>query len=190
MIISVQAANLSDCRIEWNRNFFCPNWNALIPVGKLFAGGAAGREDVDGGRNVAAVDRFVADTDSAAAAALTRALPHRIVADTVHVVVHRGRRSSGGGRETRRLQSSHRAAAAARSARRVVVAVVVVVVRGTAGAGRGGGTRLASRRRRAVLLSFQSHPASRFIRYNTRCYFNVRSKADMSQLNLPHGTDN
>jgi len=26
------------------------------------------------------------------------------------------------------------------------------------------------------------------IRYNTRCYFNVRSKADMSQLNLPHGT--
>ena len=28
------------------------------------------------------------------------------------------------------------------------------------------------------------------IRYDTRCYFNVRSKADMSQLNLPHGTDN
>jgi len=27
------------------------------------------------------------------------------------------------------------------------------------------------------------------IRYDTRCYFNVRSKADMSQLNLPHGTD-
>ena len=27
------------------------------------------------------------------------------------------------------------------------------------------------------------------IRY-TRCYFNVRSKADISQLNLPHGTDN
>jgi len=23
-----------------------------------------------------------------------------------------------------------------------------------------------------------------------RCYFNVRSKADISQLNLPHGTDN
>ena len=23
-------------------------------------------------------------------------------------------------------------------------------------------------------------------RYDTRCYFNVRSKADMSQLNLPH----
>ena len=27
-------------------------------------------------------------------------------------------------------------------------------------------------------------------RYDTRCYFNVRSKADISQLNLPHGTDN
>jgi len=25
------------------------------------------------------------------------------------------------------------------------------------------------------------------IRYDTRCYFNVRSKADLSQLNLPHG---
>ena len=25
------------------------------------------------------------------------------------------------------------------------------------------------------------------IRYDTRCYFNVRSKANMSQLNLPHG---
>jgi len=28
------------------------------------------------------------------------------------------------------------------------------------------------------------------IRYDTRCYFNVRSKADICQLNLPHGTDN
>jgi len=27
------------------------------------------------------------------------------------------------------------------------------------------------------------------IRYDTRCYFNVRSKAGTSQLNLPHGTD-
>jgi len=27
-------------------------------------------------------------------------------------------------------------------------------------------------------------------RYDTRCYFNMRSKADISQLNLPHGTDN
>jgi len=30
----------------------------------------------------------------------------------------------------------------------------------------------------------------RTIRYDTRCYFNARSKADTSQLNLPHGTDN
>jgi len=27
-------------------------------------------------------------------------------------------------------------------------------------------------------------------RYDTRCYFNVRSKADMSQLNLPHRNNN
>jgi len=27
-------------------------------------------------------------------------------------------------------------------------------------------------------------------RYDTRCYFNVSSKADMSRLNLPHGDDN
>ena len=26
------------------------------------------------------------------------------------------------------------------------------------------------------------------IRYGTRCYFKMRSKADVSQLNLPHGT--
>jgi len=25
--------------------------------------------------------------------------------------------------------------------------------------------------------------------HDTRCYFNVRSKADMSQVNLPHGND-
>ena len=29
----------------------------------------------------------------------------------------------------------------------------------------------------------------RTIRYDTRCYFNVRSKVNMSQL-IPHGTDN
>jgi len=28
------------------------------------------------------------------------------------------------------------------------------------------------------------------IRYDVRCYFNVRSKADISQLNLSHGTKN
>ena len=34
------------------------------------------------------------------------------------------------------------------------------------------------------------HSTSIAILYDTRCYFNVRSKADMSQLNLPHGNDN
>jgi len=29
-----------------------------------------------------------------------------------------------------------------------------------------------------------------YMRYDTRCYFNVRSKADMNRLNLPHGDDN
>ena len=28
------------------------------------------------------------------------------------------------------------------------------------------------------------------IRYDTRCYFDARSKADISRLNLPHGNDN
>jgi len=28
------------------------------------------------------------------------------------------------------------------------------------------------------------------LRYDTRCYFNLCSKADMSQLNLPHGNNN
>ena len=28
------------------------------------------------------------------------------------------------------------------------------------------------------------------IRYDTRCYFNVRLKADISRLNLLHGNDN
>ena len=28
------------------------------------------------------------------------------------------------------------------------------------------------------------------LRYDTRCYINMQSKADMSQLNEPHGTNN
>ena len=37
----------------------------------------------------------------------------------------------------------------------------------------------------------QGRPTRRsLLRYDTRCYINVRSKADISQLNLPHGTDN
>ena len=31
-------------------------------------------------------------------------------------------------------------------------------------------------------------PKLLMIRYDTRCYFSVRSKANMSQFNLPHGT--
>jgi len=34
------------------------------------------------------------------------------------------------------------------------------------------------------------HQRQRAERYDTRYYCNVRSKADVSQLNLPHGTDN
>ena len=30
----------------------------------------------------------------------------------------------------------------------------------------------------------------KMIRYDTRCCLNVRSKADMSQLSIPHGTNN
>jgi len=40
--------------------------------------------------------------------------------------------------------------------------------------------------RRELTCNTKSHT----IRYDTKCYFNVRSKADISQLNLPHGTDN
>jgi len=36
-------------------------------------------------------------------------------------------------------------------------------------------------------LSLHSSNELGTIRYDTRCYFNVRSKADMSQLNLLHG---
>ena len=32
--------------------------------------------------------------------------------------------------------------------------------------------------------------AAKLLRYVTTCYFNVQSKAAMSQLNLPHGTSN
>jgi len=39
---------------------------------------------------------------------------------------------------------------------------------------------------------FSTSLYDKILRYEreTRCYFNVHSKADMSQLNLPHGTDN
>ena len=38
--------------------------------------------------------------------------------------------------------------------------------------------------------TWQRLDLSATIRYDTRCYFNVRTKANMSQLNLPHGNDN
>jgi len=34
-----------------------------------------------------------------------------------------------------------------------------------------------------LLFIYYNYPT---VRYDTRCYFNVRSKADVSQLNLPH----
>ena len=34
---------------------------------------------------------------------------------------------------------------------------------------------------------FNIETQQQYLRYDTRCYFNVRSKADISQLNLPHG---
>jgi len=54
--------------------------------------------------------------------------------------------------------------------------------------------RVDGRTRPIAVLFLDNAVAARLwydtIRYDTRCYFNVRSKADISQLNLPHGTDN
>jgi len=36
----------------------------------------------------------------------------------------------------------------------------------------------------------EDHAWPGWTRYDTRCYFNVRSKANISQLNPQHGTDN
>ena len=44
--------------------------------------------------------------------------------------------------------------------------------------------------RRAAVQCCGAVAAIDTIRYDTRCYFNVRSKADISRLNLPHGNDN
>jgi len=41
-----------------------------------------------------------------------------------------------------------------------------------------------------IVPTARSRIRVRTIRYDTRCYFNVRSKADMSQLSLPHGNNN
>ena len=39
----------------------------------------------------------------------------------------------------------------------------------------------------AFVRTVTSATARGRLRYDTICYFNVRSKADISQLNLPHG---
>jgi len=45
-------------------------------------------------------------------------------------------------------------------------------------------------RQRTVALTPRAIKINDKIGYDTRCYFNERSIADMSQLNLPHGDDN
>jgi len=52
----------------------------------------------------------------------------------------------------------------------------------------GASTTPTTKARRHTVLVASGRIASDTIRYDTRCYFNVRSKADISQLNLPHGT--
>jgi len=37
---------------------------------------------------------------------------------------------------------------------------------------------------------FEHHIGRDMIRYDTRCFFDVQSTADMSQFNLPRGTNN
>ena len=55
-------------------------------------------------------------------------------------------------------------------------------------------TLCSTKENQAGMVMASSHPSFTNCpvkeRYDTRCYFNVRSKADISQLNLPHGTDN
>ena len=43
---------------------------------------------------------------------------------------------------------------------------------------------------KSVLFFSAVDAGVRNLLYDTRCYFNVRSKVDMSQLNLPQGNDN
>jgi len=65
------------------------------------------------------------------------------------------------------------------------------------------GEAICPRRSRQIYVRARTHPQSAqlwwpglgaarlvTIRYDTRCYFNVHSKADMNRLNLPHGDDN
>ena len=50
--------------------------------------------------------------------------------------------------------------------------------------------RVKTGQRTATVASWDDTIRYDTIRYDAICYFNVRSKADMSQLNLPHGDDN
>jgi len=43
---------------------------------------------------------------------------------------------------------------------------------------------------KAFHISYLCYAFYDTIRYDTRCYINVHSKANMSHLNLPHGADN
>ena len=52
------------------------------------------------------------------------------------------------------------------------------------------GEHLAKLRAKSLTVSYTPFALHFTIRYDTIRYFNVRSKADISQLNLPHGTDN
>ena len=52
------------------------------------------------------------------------------------------------------------------------------------------GAGVAQTARLVDVLNKVARPAAALLRYDTKCYINVRSKADISQLNLPHGTDN
>jgi len=65
-------------------------------------------------------------------------------------------------------------------------------VAGKVTVGNGHSTSCTPRIRVHISFSFSSvsKAGGVTIRYDTRCYFNVRSKADISRLNLPHGTDN
>jgi len=57
---------------------------------------------------------------------------------------------------------------------------------GTRGACAPGGTVQLEGRKYGILKSGHFWRIGVHIAYDTRCYFNVRSKADISQLNLPH----
>ena len=70
------------------------------------------------------------------------------------------------------------------------VPVSGTLVMGSFGSPRGKTARLKRGFHESIHAPSASLAAPCTIRYDTRCYFNVRWKADISQLNLPHGNDN